>query len=80
MTSLVRQHDGEDFDAFAKGLGRLGWLAEQAGLGSLARAALAVSGCLAAGDPTTLAATWGRLLRLAAVAVSSGDALRGMSG
>jgi hypothetical protein len=85
MAALVRHYNEAEFQDFAHGLRRLRRLADHAGFYSLAQASDAVAECLAAaprstGDATALAATWARLMRLAARAMSTGGDLRGLSG
>ncbi|WP_127901409.1 hypothetical protein [Solirhodobacter olei] len=85
MTALVRLYNSGDVEGFGRGLARLGRLADHTGFTGLSQAAGGVADCLGAPprwhcDTTALAATWARLMRLAAHAMSSAGGLRGLSG
>ena len=62
---LCGQYAARDLDGFARNLRRLRRIAEHLGLTTVARIAGDVIECLDRGDPTALAATWGRLSRSA---------------
>lgn len=62
---LRGQYAARDLDGFARNLRRLRRIAEHLGLTTVARIAGDVIECLDRGDPTALAATWGRLSRSA---------------
>ncbi|MEZ5910931.1 MAG: hypothetical protein R3D84_00865 [Paracoccaceae bacterium] len=80
VAEMIGQYHGCRLSEFARGLRSLSRLAEHAGLPKLAAVAQDVGHCLSAGDDTALAATWGRLVRLAARSFATEWAINGSHG
>ena len=80
ISALMGFYNAAEFNDFARGLRSLRRLADYTGFAGLSRVAAAVGECAVSGDATSLAATWERLLRLAARLLSAGGNIQGLSG